>query len=76
MHRAEVIAGLARESGRGYRPTYQFDDKGNITLGKPSFTGGGPPAATPEAQPKGKATATKTINGKNYSKIDGNWYED
>ena len=76
QHRAEVIAGLARESGRGYRPSYQFDEKGNITLGKPTFTGGGPPAATPEAQPKGKATATKTINGKSYSKIDGNWYED
>jgi hypothetical protein len=77
-HRAEVIAGLARESGRGYRPSYQFDAQGNITLGKPTFTGGqggAAPAETP-APAKPKPTATKTINGKSYSKIDGQWYED
>jgi hypothetical protein len=40
-HRAEVIAGLAREAGRGYRPGYNFDEAGNITMGRPSYTARG-----------------------------------
>jgi len=46
QHRAEVIAGLARESGKGYRPTYSFDEKGNIKLGAPTYAGKGPPTAS------------------------------
>ena len=53
-HRAEVIAGLARESGKGYRPTYSFDEKGNITLGAPTYTGKGAAADTPAATPAAK----------------------
>jgi len=48
QHRAEVIAGLARESGKGYRPTYSFDEKGNIKLGAPTYAGKGQ-GATPSA---------------------------
>ena len=48
-HRAEVIAGLARESGKGYRPTYTFDEAGNITRGAPAYAGKGGAAATPAA---------------------------
>ena len=63
-HRAEVIAGLARESGKGYRPSYSFDESGHITLGAPTYAGkgqgapaaGGQPAA-PDANPPAAATA-------------------
>ena len=79
-HRAEVIAGLARESGRGYRPTYSFDEAGKITLGTPTYAGKGgvTPAATtaPPAPATPKVEQQKTVNGKSYSKIDGKWYED
>jgi hypothetical protein len=71
-HRAEVIAGLAREAGRGYRPGYSFDEAGNIATGKPSYTGkSGGGASSPQAP-----SERKTINGKGYSKIGGQWYED
>lgn len=60
-HRAEVIAGLARESGRGYRPNYSFDEAGNINLGAPSYAGNagkgqggaasGPPTTTVNKPP-------------------------
>ena len=76
-HRAEVIGGLAREGGKGYRPSYSFDDKGNISLGTPSYAGkggGGPsPSPAPAAKPGGE---TKTIGGKTYRKINGQWFED
>jgi len=73
-HRAEVIAGLARESGKGYRPTYSFDEKGNIKLGTPSYAGKG--GGTPAATEASASTQKKTINGKNYTKRDGQWFED
>ena len=73
-HRAEVIAGLARESGKGYRPTYSFDEKGNIKLGAPTYTGKG--GGTPTATDAPASTQKKTINGKNYTKRDGQWFED
>jgi hypothetical protein len=40
-HRAEVIAGLARESGKGYRPSYSFNEKGYIIRGQPTYAGKG-----------------------------------
>jgi len=83
QHRAEVIAGLARESGRGYRPTYSFDEKGNVKLGAPTYAGKGQgtPAAsgdspTPPAPAPKAGGQQKTINGKTYTKRDGQWFED
>lgn len=49
-HRAEVIAGLAREAGKGYRPTYGLDmATGNITTGqKPTIAAPGAPQPAPQ----------------------------
>jgi hypothetical protein len=74
-HRAEVIAGLARESGKGYRPNYAFDEQGNIRR-----TGGSTYSrdSKDDATRAGPTTSveTKTIGGKTYSKRNGQWYED
>ena len=46
-HRADVIAALARESGKGYRPSYSFDDQGYIKLGPPTYAKGATTTAAP-----------------------------
>jgi hypothetical protein len=61
QHRAEVIAGLARESGKGYRPTYSFDDKGHIKLGAPNYAGKSAPA-DPVASAAPPSTAVRRYN--------------
>jgi hypothetical protein len=80
-HRAEVIAGLAREGGKGYRPNYSFDESGNIALGAPTYSKdaagiAGPGAAAPAPAPTPAPEATKTIGNKTYRKINGQWFED
>ena len=37
---------MNRSAGKGYRPTYSFDEKGNIKLGAPTYAGKGPPTAS------------------------------
>ena len=57
QRRATVIAGLAREGGRGYRPNYSLDESGNIALGRPSYAGSG---GQPQQQQQGGTAAASS----------------